>query len=132
MFFGRKTEKPFQDFRDQLRAIPVQNERVAREAAVEGKELVVTVALKYPSYIRWLSSLLKAERKKRYSLDGLGLQVYRLIDGKRTVDDLIDWLMKEELLTFFEARALILHYLHMLMARGLIVVAVPKLETKHA
>ena len=42
---------------------------------------------------------------------------------KTTIDDLIDYLMSEHKLTFFEARGIILKYTHDLMQRGLIAVA---------
>jgi hypothetical protein len=68
---------------------------------------------------------LKAREFKKYSLVGLSRNMYESVDGKKTVEDLLNRLMKEYKLTFLEARALTLQYLSDLMTRGLVVVLPP-------
>ena len=120
---GKK--KPFADAQAQLRAVPLRNQAVEMQPGGAAEVRIAAVPVTYP---RWLAPLARwlgwTAEKRKYELDGLGLAVYERIDGRRTIEDLMDWLIEEHRLSFFEARALILHYVHQLMSKGLVVVAV--------
>ncbi len=108
-------------YAERLAAIPVRNQRV--EAVELQDAATLTVPLSYGPVLRPLASLLKLRRTKSYRLDGLGLEVWRKVDGVATVESLVDWLAQEHRLSFHEARVLMTMYLQMLMERGLVVVA---------
>ena len=111
------------DFASQLRAIPIRNESVERlESASD--YLVLGIKLKYEGLMLPVSKILSMRSMKKYRLDGLGLSIYRELDGKHDVESLIDLMMERHKLSFFEARALISQYLDMLMRRGIVAVAV--------
>ena len=111
------------DFSTQLRAIPIRNE--GAELLETGSDfLVLGVKLEYKGVMLPLSKLLSMRGVKKYRLEGLGLSIYRELDGKRDVETLIDLMMERYKLSFFEARALISQYLDLLMRRGIVAVAV--------
>lgn len=111
------------DFETQLHAVPVRNEKL-KVTAPESKPdaLVVEVELRYRGLIGSVASLVGARDRKRYELVGLSRELFELLDGKRTVEHLVDWLCEQDCLTFLEGRALIVQYLRDLMRRGLVVV----------
>lgn len=124
MYFGLKRDKPFfSNLEEQLAVVPVRNEHVElREGTIPGS-LVVTTELKY-GWLSGLSSLFGARRKKEYAISDLSLEMYQALDGKRCVGDLMDLIMEEHRLTFFEARGLVVDFLHRLIQRRLVVIGV--------
>ena len=124
---AKKKPSPFPDAYAQLQAIPVRNQAVEMLPGGPQDVRIAAVPVKYPNWLapmaRWLGW---AGRKRKYELEGLGLAVYERIDGRTTIENLVDWLMAEHRLSFFESRALILHYVHQLMTKALVVVAVRK------
>lgn len=115
--------KPQLDFGTQLHTIPVRNQSLrVVESDPDSDALGVEVQLKKRGFVGLLARWVNTPPKKQYELAGLSRDLFEQLDGKRTVEELIDWLAAEEQLTFLEARALILHYLGDLMTRGLIVV----------
>lgn len=109
------------DFAKQLRTVPVPNVK-ARSSPDENGGLTLTVDLKYSDWLRPLAGLLRLRKEKKYLLDGLALELYRFLDGKRNIGDLVEKLMADHRLTFLESRALVIQYLGMLMKRGLVAV----------
>ncbi len=116
--------KPTLDFRTQLHSVPVRNEKVRTcDSPPDSGVLIVEVELRYRGLLGGIANFVKARQRKRYELAGISRELFEKLDGKRTVKDLVDWLCKQDRLTFLEGRALVLHYLRDLMKRGLIVVA---------
>ena len=112
------------NFETQLRSVPVRNENVRLEPSDTHPEvLIAEVTLKYRGLLALAKALFNARKVKKIALTGLTRELYEKLDGKITVEDLIDHLMEAEKLTFFESRALVVEYLKGLMKRGLIVVA---------
>lgn len=107
----------------QLHSVPIRNEAVQTIESSESR-MIVGVALKYEGLMRPFAKLLSMKSMKKYQLEGLSLELYRGLDGRKTVEDIVDEMMKRFSLSFFEARALTMQYLEMLMRRGLAVVAV--------
>lgn len=107
----------------QLSSVPVRNESVSIAKDEDG-DLVVEVKLLYTGLLRVASILLKMRKTKRFVLEGLGLQIYESIDGEKSFEDLIDGFAAEHKLTFFEARALLMQYMQILMKNGLVAIGV--------
>lgn len=109
-------------FFEQLEAVPIRNAG-ARVVSDHTDCITLSVALKYPVLIRPVLALLSARRARTFELRGLGLRIYRRLDGKVAVRDLITDLRNTHKLSFFEARGLVVHSLGVLMQNGLIVIA---------
>jgi hypothetical protein len=105
----------------QLQAVPVRNQRV--ELVEDARGLTVSVLIAYTGVMKPLSKALKMRRTRSYRLDGVGLAVYRRIDGQATLEQLTDWLVAEHRLSFHEGRTLLMWYLQTLMEKGLVVIA---------
>jgi hypothetical protein len=122
-------KQPLLNFETQLQSVPVRNENVQLAPSDKDPEvLVAEVTLKYQGLLALAKALFNARKVKKLALTGLTRDLYEKLDGKTTVEDLIDHLMKAEKLTFFESRALVVEYLKGLMKRGLIVVAAERPE----
>jgi hypothetical protein len=115
----RRSERP--SIAQQLAAVPVRNARV--RATEDARGLTVTVDLLYPGLLKPLARALKMRKQRSYRLDGIGLAVYKRIDGKTTLETLVDWLADQQRLSFHEARTLLMQYLQTLMEKGLVVLA---------
>ena len=111
------------DFETQLHCVPVRNQGVTTVTPENNPGvLVVEVRLRYTGLLALAARLFKTRRVRRYELAGLSRELYEKLDGKRTLEDLVNELAIEDKLTFFEARALMVQYLKDLMQRGLAVV----------
>ena len=64
-------------------------------------------------------------------LDELGSQVWRLCDGERSAEQIIDEFAKLYQLTFHESRAAVTQYLQELMRRGIVAMAMDADEDNH-
>ncbi|MBN2711706.1 MAG: PqqD family protein [Planctomycetes bacterium] len=118
-----KRKNSFESLQDQLASVPLKNEKAREVETEKGQYAIFAVEQKYKGMIKPLTKLLRLKQEKKYRLDGLSLKIFRKIDGKITVGQLIDELMAEYKLTFFESRGLIIHYMQMLMEKGLVVIA---------
>lgn len=115
--------KPSIDFEHQLHTVPVRNAHVGiTESEKSSDTILVEVQLRYKGILKPVAEWVNARKKKRYELSGISREIFEHINGKKNVEDLIDWLCEQEKLTFLEGRALVVHYLRDLMQRGLIVV----------
>jgi hypothetical protein len=114
--------------RHQLASIPMRNPQLKASPGETPGSLLIEQKLVYTGLGKILSKSLLVRKQKRYLLDGLGADVYGRIDGKKTLEQLIDEFADENKLTFFESRALLLEYLRTLMKRGLVVAGV-KIDT---
>lgn len=112
----------------QLDLIPLRNARI--QVREDTPQLLILAVDK--AYSRWLGPLpraLGAPTSKRFSLDGLGLRLWRRIDDRMSLGDLIDWLAADQQLGFHEARLLTLNWLHQLATKGLVVLGGATAET---
>ncbi len=110
-----------------LEAIPVCN----RAARVEknGQEVVVYL----PIRPRWwmkppFSWALPYRDERGVALDKLGAEVYAAVNGRRTVEQIVESFAKTHRLRFHEARLAVMQFLRMLAERNIIVLAVPDTE----
>lgn len=112
--------EPAPDPLAQLSLAPLRN-AAARVVSDQPDRLVLELDAAYPRWLGPLPRLVGAKKHRRYALDGLGLELYRLIDDRRPLGDLIEALALAEQLTFNEARLLALHWLHHLAVKGLVI-----------
>lgn len=112
----------FVSWRRSLSGVPLRNE--AAGVVDEGDEVRLSVALKRS---RWLvppiSWVIKPRGEKTVRLDELGTEVWRLCDGERTLERIIDEFAERHSLTFHEARVSVTGYVKELMQRGALVIA---------
>ncbi|MCK6489881.1 MAG: PqqD family protein [Planctomycetes bacterium] len=108
----------------QLALRPQRNAR-ATVLLDEPERVRLAVPLSYRGPLALARRLLRLREQRTYVLDGLGLELWRRIDGTTTVAGLVEWLERDEGLSFQEARLLLADYLGTLTARGLVAVAVP-------
>ncbi len=104
----------------QMAAIPVRNQRlrISQEDACE----IIVVELKRPLWLRLLQPLLRMPKERRYRLEGIGLEVWRAVDGVRSIGSLAEDFASRHRLSYHEARALLLSYLRTLVGKGLLVI----------
>jgi hypothetical protein len=127
MWFSPKPARPFPDFQAQLQAVPIRNAAVRIRPAPVEDAAIAEAPLKRSGLSAWFARRMGwSDSHRRYEIDAAGLELWNAIDGARTIESLLDEFRERHKLTFFEARGLVLQYLHLLMARGLIVVAVKK------
>lgn len=122
--------RPLSDWiEEQMRSVPLKTEGVtAKKTGLGGLEL--SVPLVHRGWASRLRPIFKLSDARRIELDALGAHLYDLCDGARSVEQMVELYQKEWLLTFFEARALILSYLRLLSKRNLILFLKPEEKTK--
>ncbi len=105
-----------------LAAKPVRHPG-ARETPSRGDATRVEIPMARRRLARWLTR--SAEPVLRaYELDALGSELWSLLDGKRTVRDLIETFSERHRLNLREAEVSVLTYLQTLASRGMIVLQV--------
>jgi hypothetical protein len=107
----------------QLDSVPIRN-RGARVTRAEDGTVAVEVEFVYTGWMRWIQGVLRPSRHRRFELDAVGTRLYDRIDGVRTFERMIDEFAAEHALTFFEARALLMQYMRLLMHKGIVVIGV--------
>lgn len=112
-------------FSGHLQTIPLRNQKLRLQSHPDGKGITVMSTVNYHGPAKWLKRWLPLRPERHYSIEGVACEVFESIDGKCTLEQLIDAFAETHKLTFFEARALLMQYLQTLMNRGLIAVAVP-------
>lgn len=125
---GLSLEQQDTRFREALKAIPMKNSKAVVLSRDEKLgEIEIRVELVYNGFImNFLSRLLKPNKYKRYILEGVGKDVYEMIDNKSTFEELIDKFAEEHKLTFIESRALLGQYMQLLTRRGIVIPMVPR------
>jgi hypothetical protein len=106
-----------------LDAVPMANRAVRVEE--RGETLILFV----PIQRRWwmkgpLTWALPFRPEKGIALDQLGTEVWRACDGERTVERIIDEFAERHRVRFHEARNSVVSFLHSLLQRKLLVLAV--------
>lgn len=131
MMLFKPRPEPFQspqNSNSELRAVPGLNQLARVITEEPGRYLVLEVDLKYGPIIKPIAAVLKARKLKRIQLDGLSLDLYKRIDGKRSIEEIIDAWINEYQLSYFEARSLCLYYLQHMAGNGILALGVPKEE----
>lgn len=100
-----------------LRMIPVKNPRAE---SLEGQQGELTVRLRMPQPRGVLQRLLPIPEYRTFILDKVGGFVWGHIDGERSVNEIVELLVRGFKMTREEAEVSLLRYLQMLSTRGLI------------
>jgi len=106
-----------------LTAIPVQNREITTQVSASGH-----IRIRYPVTVRpWIAKLVQRfkgsspqMRFRKLELDSIGTDVWRMIDGKRTVQEIIDEFAQFHQLPKAESESAITQFLRDLGQRGLI------------
>ena len=119
-----KQETP-KSWKQMLLAIPTPN-TAANAKYDEGSGLVtVTVKNIKPDYmIPPFSWVVHFSPQKEITLDKLGSQLWKLCNGKNTVENIIDLFKDAYGLTFHEAKTSVVEYLKKLIQRGVVAVII--------
>lgn len=109
---------PATSWRPMLEARPVRNAAAATTAR-DDDALSIAVRTRKPSWlVAPLSWIVPLRPTRAVHLDRLGTQVWRLCDGERTVEQVVDAFAERHSLTFHEARVAVTGYLSSLVQRG--------------
>ena len=104
---------------EMLRAVLHRNRALKLEPREEGLLLVVPMRRPWWSRgpVRWLFPI---SSERRMQLDSVGSYVLSLVDGRRTIENVIENLMQRYNLSFHEARVSVFEFMKTLMSRGAI------------
>jgi hypothetical protein len=109
-------------WRPLLAAVPVPNAAATVREAGGGLRVTVPRANDRLARAPW-SWFLPRRREWTAELDALGAGVWRLCDGRRTVEEIVDATAAAHRLTFHEARTAVTDYLARLIRRGILAIA---------
>lgn len=105
-----------------LSAVPHANR--AAEVKPYGEGVLVKVPIQRPSWlVPPLSWILPFSKVRRIALDGVGAEVLRLCDGRRTVEEVIETFAQDHKLSFREAQIAVTQFLGDLLKRGIVAFA---------
>ena len=107
-----------------LDAVPTVNQAV--RAKQQGKALLLHV----PIQQRWwmgppLSWFMQFRSEKRYLLDEQGQELWRMCNGRRRTEEIVEKFASRHQLRFHEARVAVMEYLGTLLKRNLLVMVLP-------
>ena len=112
-----------------LEAVPFANE--AAEISDQGEVCVVSLPLRKTWWMRPpVSWVLPYRESRRVQLDKLGTEVFRAVDGRRTVEEIVESFAAAHRLRFHEARLAVMQFLKMLAQRNIVALAVSKERTE--
>ncbi len=104
-----------------LTAVPYQNTAVKTEPRGEG--VLVSVPVRRPGWlIPPISWVLPWSRQRRVELDAPGTEVLQLVDGRRSVEEIVESFAKNHKLTFRESQVAVTQFMRNLVQRGIVVV----------
>jgi hypothetical protein len=113
--------------KEALACIPFRNPEVEEQNKDEGILLIYYISIKplFHSLVKKFTSTDGSKVKKKLQLDPLGTSVWKIIDGKRSVQEIAGAFQQEHQLDQREAEAAITAFLKDLGKRGLIALKDP-------
>ena len=112
-----------------MSAVPHRNRAARFEEHADGT--LVSVPRRRPWWLRGpVRMIIRISGERRIQFDAMGSFVLTRIDGRRTVEQLVECMMGRYQLSFAEARSSVATFLRMLMERGVIVIQVGKGASK--
>ena len=109
---------------EQMRSRPIRTKGPQVTEKDDGR-MDISIPLRHRTIVQLLQKVLPVSKEKNLELDRLGTRLYNLCDGTHSVEELVEMHQREWLLTFFEARAMVLQYLRLLSQRNLILFLKP-------
>lgn len=104
-----------------LTAVPYQNTAIKTEPRAAG--VLVSVPVRRPGWlIPPISWVLPWSQRRRVALDAAGSEVLDMVDGQRTVEDIVETFAGNHKLTFRESQVAVTQFLRQLVQRGIVVV----------
>ncbi len=122
--FGRKKNQIQMTLDQCLASAVVPNPQVTEKDLPDGR-----IELTLPYLKPWLVRKISRKGKtfpRRFELDEVSADLWRQIDGKRTVADMVDYMAQKGDTPPDQAQESVLNYMNMLLTRGLIGLAVPR------
>jgi hypothetical protein len=121
--FQKKTRGPQISRAEALNYVPVKNDEI-REERLESAEVIigypVTIRPFFSVLAKRFSGLTETVRIRKLQLDQLGTAVWDLIDGKRSVQQIIKAFAETHQLQLREAEVAVTQFIRELGRRGLI------------
>jgi hypothetical protein len=108
---------------ESLKAVPVKNE-ACRELELDNGLIQLSVPVRRTWFTRLMGRLTSLPKYKKMELDEIGSYVWRQVDGRATVRDLIDRLCGRFKLTRREGEVSLTQYLRTLARKNVIGLAV--------
>lgn len=105
----------------QLESIPIVSP-IAEVDDIDEHRARITAPRKFKWWSRPLKRIFKLTDQRKVELDPVGTEVFRLFDGQRNLEEVVDIVKEKYNLSFFEGRALVLSFLQELMKRNLMFV----------
>ena len=119
---GNKRPKASVTTGDFLRAAPVANRAVTLIPASDDGALV-KIPMKRPKWLMPpLSWIVPFSSHRQVRLDAVGLGVFKLCDGKKTVERIIEEFADANKLSFREAQLPVTQFLQQMTDRGIVVI----------
>ena len=109
----------------QLHSVPMVNAAAEIQELESGKK-ILTVPVAHKAWSRAARHVLPIRDRKRVELDALSAETIALLDGKHTVEEIIDLHQRRWQLSFFEARGMILDFLRPMVKRGIVILNAPE------
>lgn len=122
-----KTESPQLEQAQLLDAVPARNAAVRVEE--RGSALVLWVPIKRRWWTGLIGSLLPLRDERGIELDDLGQQVWKLCDGERSLEAVIEAFAEAHQLRFHEARISVMTFVRSLCKRNLMAIVVDQPAT---
>jgi hypothetical protein len=115
--------------KEAFRCVPVKNSLV-EEVLMASGDLMLSYPSAYKPFFSKIQNLVKKDPKKTFirkiQLDGLGRDVWSMIDGRKNVNTIIERFAKKHLVDHKEAEISVSLFLKSLGEKGLIVIGDPK------
>jgi hypothetical protein len=121
----KKTNVPKLTRKDVLDSIPIKNNQLEWEKGEKG-EVRINLPMKKTWWIKLLSTIFIAPKKRILTLDELGTKVWDMCDGTRNVENVVQALCRDLNMNRKEVETSLLHYLKTLAGRGLIGLGITK------
>jgi hypothetical protein len=121
--FKKKPKRPKISRAEALNRIPVKNVQITEDRLETGEALIgypVTIRPFFSSLVKRFGGTEEQVQTKKLQLDSLGSSVWDLLDGKRSVRQLIQIFAETHQLQPREAEAAVTQFIRELGRRGLI------------
>ena len=120
----RRSKQPAPTRAQMLAAKPMRHPKVV-EGRTSGGELELMLSIEKSRLGRWLSRRPNEPIQRRFELDALGEETWRMMDGQTPVRAMIERFAQSHQLNLREAEVAILAYLQSLAGRGIMLLVVP-------
>jgi hypothetical protein len=122
---GKKsTDSAVGDWSAMLRARMIHNAAAQAKTGAQGGEWRIDVPTRRPGWlVPPISWIVRPPATRTLVLDAMGLDVWSLCNGERTVESIIEAFAAANGLTFHEARVSVTAYLKSLLQQGALAVA---------